>query len=97
MVGESELASVLGTDSWPASPGAYAASQKYDLFKNIAATALALLVARSIRKSGRDDGVSAGEYKNSWIMRRSMSGADRVGLTIWGAGDVAPCLASLPP
>lgn len=85
---ESELASVLGHEIGHVTQRHLArmlASQKYDMFKNLAATALALLVARSNPQVGMGamTAVSAaGVQKQLDYTREHEREADRVGLTI---------------
>lgn len=85
---ESELASVLGHEIGHVTQHHLArmlASQKYDMFKNIAATALALLVMRSNPQAGMGAmtaASAAGIQRQIDYTREHEREADRVGLTI---------------
>jgi beta-barrel assembly-enhancing protease len=85
---ESELASVLGHEIGHVTQHHLArmlASQKYDMFKNIAATALALLVMRSNPQAGMGAmtaASAAGIQRQIDFTREHEREADRVGLTI---------------
>ena len=85
---ESELASVLGHEIGHVTQRHLArmlASQKYDMFKNIAATALALLVARSNPQVGMGAmtaASAAGIQRQLDYTREHEREADRVGLRI---------------
>lgn len=85
---ESELASVLGHEIGHVTQRHLArmlASQKYDMFKNIATTALALLVARSNPQAAvgaMSAASAAGIQRQLDYTREHEREADRVGLTI---------------
>ncbi|HEY0906238.1 MAG TPA: M48 family metalloprotease [Methylophilus sp.] len=85
---ESELASVLGHEIGHVTQHHLArmlASQKYDMFKNIAATALALLVARSnpqVAMGAMTAASAAGIQRQLDYTREHEREADRVGIQI---------------